>query len=819
MEDYVSGESRLSTSSNSSFNSQQDEVSAVRPPFSAFICPISKKIMRDPVVIENGNTFERDALVRLFEDCTRRGRRIVCPITLMEISSTNVVPNTALRSCIEEWRDINDAIRLDRAGNFLNNESEEIDSLWALGFITHFCKKNQINKVAVRKKGMIPMIASMLSNRNDRVRPKVLEELRILVEENDENKRVLAEGNAVRTTVKFLSQGSLQEMELAVSLLFELSKSELLCEKIGRVDGAIIILAGIATDQQSDYSAEKAEIILENLGKCEENIMRMAEVGRLEPLLDMLLYGTQDKQQLMASHLKRLVLSNELKLLVANKAGPSLVNLLINGTNETQESSLKALCPISSNLESATILIRSGILQPLISHLFSVGPNHLAGHRMKMKELASACLSNLVSTGIDFTNVRINEEYQSLVCEKLVQDLLHLVSNTGPAIQYKLLQVLTLLTDFDWAVLPIVKAIKTMGALTTLIQFVEAQRVEIHEMSLKLLKNISPYMDQELAETLVRSPGQLGSLIKEISDGDSITGEQMAVIGLLASLPKRDLNLTTQLMEQDAFDVIVSKVLRIRRGDISSNRYTASALEGFAKILSSITFVLENNRQNINLAVELDLALVFTDLLGVNGNDGVVISSAIGLGNLSRESRNLSVPPPIPPSPSRSGFKMFSRKQKSYILPKICRVHQGTCSAKSTFCLIECNAIEKLIICLDNKNKKISEHSLDALCTLLEDRVDTVEGVTIINEFGGITRIFDVMIHNENTSLQKKAIWAVERILRVEEMARQVSSGHPSVGIALGRAFQRGDSSTRDLARKSLEHIRRIPIFSEIYTR
>ena len=54
----------------------------------------------------------------------------------------------------------------------------------------------------------------------------------------------MAEGDVVRTIVKFLSNELSKEREEAVSLLYELSKSETLCEKIGSINGAILILVG-----------------------------------------------------------------------------------------------------------------------------------------------------------------------------------------------------------------------------------------------------------------------------------------------------------------------------------------------------------------------------------------------------------------------------------------------------------------------------------------------------------------------------------------------------------------------------------------------
>lgn len=103
---------------------------------------------------------------------------------------------------------------------------------------------------------------------------------------------VIGEGDTVRTIVKFLSHEHSQEREKAVSLLFELSKSEVLCEKIGMVPGAILILLGMASSNSENIlSVERADKTLENLEKCEKNVLQMAENGRLQPLLTLLLEG------------------------------------------------------------------------------------------------------------------------------------------------------------------------------------------------------------------------------------------------------------------------------------------------------------------------------------------------------------------------------------------------------------------------------------------------------------------------------------------------------------------------------------------------
>lgn len=103
----------------------------------------------------------------------------------------------------------------------------------------------------------------------------------------------MAEGDTVRSIVKFLSHEQSKEREEAVSLLHELSNSEILSEKIGSVNGAVLILVGMAnSNSESSLTVEMADRTLENLAQCENNVKQMAENGRLQPLLTLLLEGS-----------------------------------------------------------------------------------------------------------------------------------------------------------------------------------------------------------------------------------------------------------------------------------------------------------------------------------------------------------------------------------------------------------------------------------------------------------------------------------------------------------------------------------------------
>uniref|UniRef100_A0A6N2LDN4 Armadillo repeat-containing domain-containing protein n=1 Tax=Salix viminalis TaxID=40686 RepID=A0A6N2LDN4_SALVM len=256
-----------------------------------------------------------------------------------------------------------------------------------LKYIQSMCHKSRSNKHAVRNVDLIPMIAEMLKSTSRRVQCKALETLQIVVEDDADNKAILAEGDNVRTVVKFLSREQSIEREEAVSLLLELSKSKALCEKIGSVNGAILILVGMTSSKSENLSTvEKADKTLENLEKCENNVRQMAENGRLQPLLNQILEGPPETKLSMASYLGELVMNNDVKVLVARTVGSSLINIMRSDDMQSREVALKALNQISFHEASAKLLIEAGILPPLVKDLFTVGTNQLP---MRLKEVAA----------------------------------------------------------------------------------------------------------------------------------------------------------------------------------------------------------------------------------------------------------------------------------------------------------------------------------------------------------------------------------------------------------------------------------------------
>ncbi|XP_022772552.1 U-box domain-containing protein 43-like isoform X2 [Durio zibethinus] len=768
--------------------------------------------MCDPVTLENGQTFEREAIEKWFKECKESGRRPVCPLTLKELKSTDLNPSIALRNTIEEWTTRNEAAQLDMARRSLNIGSSENDVLLSLKFIQHICQKNQSNKHVVRNADLIPMIVDMLKSSSRKVRSKVLETLQVVVEEDADNKAILAEGDTVRTIVKFLSHEQSKEREEAVSLLYELSKSEALCEKIGSINGSILILVGMTSSKSENVlTVEKADKTLENLEKCENNVRQMAENGRLQPLLTQILEGPPETKLSMAAYLGELVLNNDVKVHVARTVGASLINIMKSGSMQSREAALKALNQISSYEASSKVLIETGILPPLVKDLFTVGANQLP---MRLKEVSATILANVVNSGYKVDSIPIGPDHQTLVSEDNVHSLLRLISNTGPPIECKLLQVLVGLTSSPTTVLNVVAAIKSSGATNSLVQFIEVPQNDLRMASIKLLLNLSPHMGQELADALRGTVGQLSSLIRVISENMGISEEQAAAAGLLAELPERDLGLTRQMLDEGAFQLIISRVVKIRQGEIRGTRFVTPFLEGLVHVLARVTFVLSDEPGAVALCRESGLAALFIDLLQANGLDNVQMVSAAALENLSQESKNLTRLPELPaPGFCAPIFPCFS---KPAVITGLCCVHRGTCSLRESFCLLEGQAVHKLVALLDHTNEKVVEAALAALSTLLDDGVDIEKGVIILCEAEGIQPILDVLLEKRTENLRRRAVWVVERLLRTDDIAYEVS-GYQNVSTALVDAFHHADCRTRQIAERALKHVDKIPNFSGIF--
>ncbi|KAK4792472.1 hypothetical protein SAY86_022907 [Trapa natans] len=78
---------------------------------SFYICPISLEIMRDPVIVSTGITYDRDSIEKWMSSNTKNS---FCPVTKLPISDIELTPNHTLRRLIQSWCTENSSRGIER---------------------------------------------------------------------------------------------------------------------------------------------------------------------------------------------------------------------------------------------------------------------------------------------------------------------------------------------------------------------------------------------------------------------------------------------------------------------------------------------------------------------------------------------------------------------------------------------------------------------------------------------------------------------------------------------------------------------------------
>lgn len=148
--------------------------------------------------------------------------------------------------------------------------------------------------------------------------------------------------------------------------------------------------------------------------------------------------GPEEVRIEMAEDLSLVPLTAEDKSRAAQRAAFALVEMLASPNPVARASALKALRSLSTLPSNGNVLLQSGVLTPLMRDLFVVGANQVP---TKLKEISATVLANVVGSGANWESVPVDKDGNNLASEHIVHNFLHLISNTGPAIEVKLLQV------------------------------------------------------------------------------------------------------------------------------------------------------------------------------------------------------------------------------------------------------------------------------------------------------------------------------------------------------------------------------------------
>ncbi|KAF8010721.1 hypothetical protein BT93_J1383 [Corymbia citriodora subsp. variegata] len=204
-----------------------------------FRCPISLELMKDPVIVSTGQTYERSCIEKWLEE-----GHGTCPKTQQTLTSTSLTPNYVLRSLIAQWCEANGieppkrpaSCRPNKATSaFSPADRAKIEVLLrklisgipeeqhsAAGEIRLLAKRNADNRVAIAEAGAIPLLVSLLLTPDSRTQEHAVTALlNLSICEN--NKGTIVSSGAVPGIVHVLKKGSMEARENAAATLFSLS--------------------------------------------------------------------------------------------------------------------------------------------------------------------------------------------------------------------------------------------------------------------------------------------------------------------------------------------------------------------------------------------------------------------------------------------------------------------------------------------------------------------------------------------------------------------------------------------------------------------
>ncbi|TKY67344.1 U-box domain-containing protein 13 [Spatholobus suberectus] len=328
-----------------------------------FRCPISLELMKDPVIVSTGQTYERACI----EKWLQAGHG-TCPKTRQTLTSTVLTPNYVLRSLIAQWCEANGIEPPKRpsssqpsksASAYSPAERSKIESLLqkltsgspedqrsAAGEIRLLAKRNADNRVAIAEAGAIPLLVGLLSVPDSRTQEHAVTALlNLSIYEN--NKGSIVSSGAVPGIVHVLKKGSMEARENAAATLFSLSVID-------------------------------------------ENKVTIGSLGAIPPLVTLLSEGTQRGKKDAATALFNLCIyqGNKGK---AVRAGviPTLMRLLTEPSGGMVDEALAILAILASHPEGKATIRAAEAVPVLVVFIGNGSPRN--------KENAAAVLVHLCS--------------------------------------------------------------------------------------------------------------------------------------------------------------------------------------------------------------------------------------------------------------------------------------------------------------------------------------------------------------------------------------------------------------------------------------
>ncbi|KAI8538937.1 hypothetical protein RHMOL_Rhmol09G0142200 [Rhododendron molle] len=348
-----------------------------------FLCPISLEIMRDPVIVATGQTYER-AYMQRWIDCGNT----TCPKTRQKLQNHTLTPNFVLRSLVTQWcakhnieqpttlingrikksdgsfRDVSgDIPAIEAIVRKLSSRSIE-EQRAAVAEIRSLSKRSTDNRILIAEAGAIPLLVNLLTAEDGLTQENAVTSiLNLSIYEN--NKGLIMLANAIPSVVQVLRAGSMEARENAAATLFSLSladENKIIIGASGAIAALVELLQSGSTRGKKD-----AATALFNLCIYQGNKGRAVRAGIITALLKMLSDSSNCMVDEALTILSVLASYQEAKVAIVKASTiPVLIDLLRTGLPRNKENAAAILLSLCKrDAENLGCLSRLGAVIPL----------------------------------------------------------------------------------------------------------------------------------------------------------------------------------------------------------------------------------------------------------------------------------------------------------------------------------------------------------------------------------------------------------------------------------------------------------------------
>lgn len=338
-----------------------------------FLCPISSQLMRDPVILATGETYDR-AFIQAWLQAGNR----TCPKTKQVLPHLILTPNYLVQSMIEQWCESRGLEAPMRAA--ARNRDGDESTLTKSGITLE------------EQKYLGILLEKIVQEKESR---EAARELRELTKTKPSHRAYLGQGKtrAIPLLVSLLLSSDSETQEHAVTALLNLSIHDANKTAIA-AQGAIPCIVQVLRDGGTMEARGNAAAALFSLSAVDENKAKIGASGALPALVDLLSDGNAMAKKDSASALFNLCIHRENRIPCV-RAGMIhvLLKLVSNHSEGLVDESLALLAMVAAHHEAAEAMGNAGAV-PCLMDIIKDGSQHPRNKENAVVTLQAICLND-----------------------------------------------------------------------------------------------------------------------------------------------------------------------------------------------------------------------------------------------------------------------------------------------------------------------------------------------------------------------------------------------------------------------------------------